>query len=115
MPELGLGLAKGSPSPPKTPLWRTQLLLNAPTQRAPGQLSGFGPSPVHPGPPLRLCLCCSAVHPAMLPVQTLAKVQSQVPVLPQELLIPECILGAFTGAADHHLNPEAPRDRLCSG
>ena len=60
------------------------------TQRAPGQLSGFRRSPVRPGPPLRLRLCYSTVHPAMLPVQTLAKAQSQVPVFPQEPLIPEC-------------------------
>lgn len=51
----------------------------------------------------------------MLPVQTLAKAQSQVPVFPQEPLIPESILGAFTGASNHHPNPGAPRDRLCSG
>lgn len=67
------------------------------------------PQPSAPRAPSPPALCYSTVHPAMLPVQTLAKAQSQVPVFPQEPLIPESILGAFTGASNHHPNPGAPR------
>lgn len=35
MPELGLGLANGAPSPPQIPLWRTQLLFNPRPSSAP--------------------------------------------------------------------------------
>ena len=104
---------QGGSFPTPDPTVENTAAAQPPTQQAAGQLSGFRRSPVHPGPPLRLRLCYSAVRPAMLPVQTLAKAQAQVPVFPQEPLIPESVLGAFTGAPNHHPNPGAPRDRLC--
>lgn len=111
MPGLGLVWARGLLPHPRPHCG--EHCCSTPHPAGPRTAAWVPPQPSAPRTPLRLRLCYSAVHPAMLPVQTLAKAQAQVPVFPQEPLIPESVSGAFTGAPNHHPNPGAPRDHLC--